>query len=240
MCRSCARREERQHHAVGAAPRDHGTRLADAAGIIAFAALERKGRSSGWSGLRITRTASRRLGARVRVRAPEDRLRPVPAQDVCGIRTLAPPLDSANYGPSIARAAVNATAAVSRCPPLPAGTSIGDAALGRIRGMDVQGAPPRSDVHSKIKVLPCLPSQSSWIRSGQIALRWAKRSKVPKSDVIRALIARAGPIESGEDLIEWVAAPAGSPFVLCQAEAFTGCGVGAIRRWQRATRRSAS
>jgi predicted transcriptional regulator len=34
--------------------------------------------------------------------------------------------------------------------------------------------------------------------------RWARRSKVTKSDVIRELIDRAGPIESGEDLIEWV------------------------------------
>ena len=36
--------------------------------------------------------------------------------------------------------------------------------------------------------------------------RWARQRKVPKSDVIRALIDRAGPIETGEDLIEWVAA----------------------------------
>ena len=34
--------------------------------------------------------------------------------------------------------------------------------------------------------------------------RWARRSKVPKSDVIRALIDRAGPIETGDDLIEWL------------------------------------
>lgn len=41
---------------------------------------------------------------------------------------------------------------------LPATTSIGEA-LGRIRGMDVPGAAPTSDVHGNIKVLPCLPSQ---------------------------------------------------------------------------------
>jgi hypothetical protein len=35
--------------------------------------------------------------------------------------------------------------------------------------------------------------------------RWARRAKVPKSDVIRALIDRAGPIDSGDDLIDWVA-----------------------------------
>jgi hypothetical protein len=46
--------------------------------------------------------------------------------------------------------------------------------------------------------------------------RWAKRSKVPKSDVIRALIDRAGPIESGEDLIEWVDAASGRGLGLAQ------------------------
>ena len=40
-------------------------------------------------------------------------------------------------------------------------------------------------------------------RAARLA-RWARHSKVPKSDVIRALIDRAGPIETGEDLIEWV------------------------------------
>lgn len=33
--------------------------------------------------------------------------------------------------------------------------------------------------------------------------RWARRSKLAKSDVIRALIDRGGPIETGDDLIEW-------------------------------------
>ena len=39
--------------------------------------------------------------------------------------------------------------------------------------------------------------------------RWARRARVPKSDVVRALIDRAGPIETGDDLIEWVEASAG-------------------------------
>lgn len=39
--------------------------------------------------------------------------------------------------------------------------------------------------------------------------RWARSRKVPKSDVIRALIDRAGPIETGDDLIEWVKASEG-------------------------------
>jgi predicted transcriptional regulator len=45
-------------------------------------------------------------------------------------------------------------------------------------------------------------------RAARLA-RWAKRRRVPKSDVIRALIDRAGPIETGEDLIEWVDAAVG-------------------------------
>ena len=40
--------------------------------------------------------------------------------------------------------------------------------------------------------------------------RWARRRKVPKSDVIRALIDRAGPIETGDDLLEWVKAADGT------------------------------
>ena len=34
--------------------------------------------------------------------------------------------------------------------------------------------------------------------------RWARQRKVPKSEIIRDLIDRAGPIETGDDLIEWV------------------------------------
>jgi hypothetical protein len=48
--------------------------------------------------------------------------------------------------------------------------------------------------------------------------RWAKRSKLPKSEVIRALIDRAGPIESGEDLIEWIDAASGKGLGLAQKE----------------------
>ena len=46
-------------------------------------------------------------------------------------------------------------------------------------------------------------------RAARLA-RWAKRRRVPKSDVIRALIDRAGPIETGDDLIEWVDAALGT------------------------------
>jgi hypothetical protein len=45
-------------------------------------------------------------------------------------------------------------------------------------------------------------------RAARLA-RWARRSRLPKSDVIRALIDRAGPIETGDDLIEWVEASRG-------------------------------
>lgn len=48
--------------------------------------------------------------------------------------------------------------------------------------------------------------------------RWAKRSKLPKSDVIRALIDRAGPIDSGDDLMEWVDAASGKGLGLAQKE----------------------
>jgi hypothetical protein len=46
--------------------------------------------------------------------------------------------------------------------------------------------------------------------------RWARRRKVPKSDVIRALIDRAGPIETGDDLIEWVEQSTGKGLGLSQ------------------------
>lgn len=49
--------------------------------------------------------------------------------------------------------------------------------------------------------------------------RWARRRKVPKSDVIRALIDRAGPVDTGEDLIEWVEAAAGKGLGLAQKKA---------------------
>jgi hypothetical protein len=52
-------------------------------------------------------------------------------------------------------------------------------------------------------------------RAARLA-RWARRRKVPKSEVISALIDRAGPIETGEDLIEWVEAAAGKGLGLAQ------------------------
>ena len=46
--------------------------------------------------------------------------------------------------------------------------------------------------------------------------RWARRRRIPKSAVIRALIDRAGPIETGDDLMEWVHAAAGKGLGLAQ------------------------
>jgi hypothetical protein len=48
--------------------------------------------------------------------------------------------------------------------------------------------------------------------------RWARNRKVPKSEVIRALIDRAGPIETGEDLAEWIDASDGKGLGLAQKE----------------------
>jgi hypothetical protein len=52
-------------------------------------------------------------------------------------------------------------------------------------------------------------------RAARLA-RWARSRKIPKSDVIRALIDRAGPIETGDDLIEWVHASLGKGLGLTQ------------------------
>ncbi len=52
-------------------------------------------------------------------------------------------------------------------------------------------------------------------RAARLA-RWARRRRIPKSDVIRALIDRAGPIEAGEDLIDWVKTSAGKGLGLAQ------------------------
>jgi hypothetical protein len=52
-------------------------------------------------------------------------------------------------------------------------------------------------------------------RAARLA-RWARRNKIVKSDVLRALIDRAGPIETGEDLIQWVDAAEGKGLGLAQ------------------------
>jgi hypothetical protein len=52
-------------------------------------------------------------------------------------------------------------------------------------------------------------------RAARLA-RWARARKLTKSDVIRALIDRAGPIETGDDLAEWVEASQGKGLGLAQ------------------------
>ena len=52
-------------------------------------------------------------------------------------------------------------------------------------------------------------------RAARLA-RWSRGRKVSKSDVIRALIDRAGPIETGDDLIEWIDASEGKGLGLAQ------------------------
>ena len=54
-------------------------------------------------------------------------------------------------------------------------------------------------------------------RAARLA-RWARQGKVPKSEVIRALIDRAGPIETGDDLIEWIEQAAGKGLGLAQGK----------------------
>lgn len=52
-------------------------------------------------------------------------------------------------------------------------------------------------------------------RAARLA-RWARRMRVPKSEIIRALIDRAGPVETGDDLLEWVEASEGKGLGLAQ------------------------
>lgn len=63
--------------------------------------------------------------------------------------------------------------------------------------------------------MPTLTVKLDRKRAARLA-RWARRSKLPKSEVIRALIDRAGPIHTGDDLIEWVRASQGKGLGLAQ------------------------
>ena len=63
--------------------------------------------------------------------------------------------------------------------------------------------------------MPTITVKLDKARAARLA-RWAKRGRVPKSDVIRALIDRAGPIDTGDDLLEWVEASAGKGLGLAQ------------------------
>jgi len=52
-------------------------------------------------------------------------------------------------------------------------------------------------------------------RAARLA-RWARLTKTSKSDVVRALIDRGGPISTGNDLLEWVAAADGKGLGIAQ------------------------
>jgi hypothetical protein len=63
--------------------------------------------------------------------------------------------------------------------------------------------------------MPTITVKLDRTRAARLA-RWARQRKVPKSEVIRTLIDQAGPIETGEDLIEWVDRAAGKGLGLAQ------------------------
>jgi hypothetical protein len=56
--------------------------------------------------------------------------------------------------------------------------------------------------------MPTITVKLDKVRASQLS-RWARRRNVPKSEVIRGLIDRAGPIETGGDLAAWVVASEG-------------------------------
>ena len=63
--------------------------------------------------------------------------------------------------------------------------------------------------------MPTLTVKLDKKRAARVA-RWARRSKIAKSDIIRALIDRAGPIDTGDDLIEFVDGASGKGLGLGQ------------------------
>lgn len=63
--------------------------------------------------------------------------------------------------------------------------------------------------------MPTLTVKLDKKRAARVA-RWARRSKMAKSDVIRALIDRAGPIDTGDDLIDVVDHASGKGLGLAQ------------------------
>ncbi|HEY1764544.1 MAG TPA: hypothetical protein VGF85_06450 [Opitutaceae bacterium] len=56
--------------------------------------------------------------------------------------------------------------------------------------------------------MPTLTVKLDKERASRVS-QWARRRNIPKSEVIRGLIDRAGPIETGKDLAAWVAASEG-------------------------------
>ena len=65
--------------------------------------------------------------------------------------------------------------------------------------------------------MPTMTVKLDKARAARLA-RWARRRKTSKSDVIRDLIDHAGPIETGDDLIDWVETSVGKGLGLAQKE----------------------
>jgi hypothetical protein len=63
--------------------------------------------------------------------------------------------------------------------------------------------------------MPTITVKLDKARAARIT-RWARSRKIPKSDIIRALIDRVGPVETGEDLMEWVDSADGKGLGLAQ------------------------
>lgn len=63
--------------------------------------------------------------------------------------------------------------------------------------------------------MPTITVKLDKARATRLA-QWARRRKVAKSEVIRGLIDRAGPIETGEDLMAWIDASEGKGLGLAQ------------------------
>ena len=63
--------------------------------------------------------------------------------------------------------------------------------------------------------MPTITVKLDKARAARLA-RWARRRKIPKSDIIRALIDNVGPIETGDDLDDEVRASAGKGLGLAQ------------------------
>ena len=65
--------------------------------------------------------------------------------------------------------------------------------------------------------MPTLTVKLDKKRAARIA-RWARRGKIAKSEVIRALIDRAGPIDTGDDLIDLVDNASGKGLGIAQKD----------------------
>jgi len=63
--------------------------------------------------------------------------------------------------------------------------------------------------------MPTVTVKLDRTRAAKLTL-WARRRRVTKSEIIRDLIDRGGPIETGDDLLRWSRAAAGAGLGLKQ------------------------